>query len=55
MPKGGGRVASMNNLAPRNRIYQSYEETKALVQPLGFKNQSEYRRWAKSTNKPDDS
>lgn len=52
--QGWGNFLGTDSLAPRNRVYLSYEETKSLAQSLGLKNQTEYREWAKSINRRND-
>ncbi len=45
---GTGTIASYN------RTYLAFEEARVLVHSLGLKNQTEWKTWAKSEDKPDD-
>jgi superfamily II DNA or RNA helicase len=45
---GTGRIASFK------RVYRTFDEAHSFVQGLGLKNQADWRKWAKSAERPSD-
>jgi hypothetical protein len=51
---GWGDWLGTGNIAPKNRIYRSFEEAKAFVQDLGLRSQREWKAYIKTGDLPPD-
>src|SRR4051794_20417247 len=52
--QGWGDFLGTGTVAPQNRVFRSFEDARTFVHLLRFKNQAEWRKWTKSTEKPSD-
>jgi hypothetical protein len=52
--KGYGDFFGTGNVAPKDRVFRSFEESREFVQELGVKTIRKWTEYCKSGNKPDD-
>ncbi|MDC0153545.1 hypothetical protein OAJ02_02290, partial [Nitrosopumilus sp.] len=52
--KGWGDFFGTGNVAPKDRVFRSFEESREFVQELGVKTIRKWTEYCKSGNKPDD-
>jgi len=52
--KGIGDFLGTGNVAPKNRVYRSFEEAKKFIRSLNLKSVVEWQEYCKSGKKPDD-
>jgi len=51
---GWGDFLGSGNVAPQNKKYRTYDESSKFIRSLGIKSISEWNKYCKSGNKPDD-
>ena len=52
--KGSGDWVGTGTIAPKDRQFRSFEEARKFVQKLNLKSNTEWKKYYKSGNKPDD-
>ncbi len=52
--KGMGEFLGTGNIAPMNRKFRTFEDARKFVQELNLKNNTDWKKYYKSGNKPDD-
>jgi hypothetical protein len=52
--KGVGDWLGTGNVAAQDKVYRSFESAKEFIRSLGLKNYSDWEKYCKSGNKPDD-
>src|SRR6266508_4278964 len=52
--KSWGDWLGTDYVASQNRIYKPFDEARKFIRRLGIKSQTEYKKWAKNSSRPDD-
>jgi hypothetical protein len=52
--KGVGDWLGTGNVAAQDKVYRSFESAREFIRSLGLKNYSDWEKYCKSGNKPDD-